>query len=204
MNRRQFTKNTIVASAMISVSSVPAFATNIAATRSLKKGIMWGSIGVGQTISEKFEAAKLAGFEGVEVMSHLDRNDVLKARDKTGLVIPSVCNALHWKLLLSDPDPKVREEGVNAVKVSLEDAKAYGADTVLLVPGRVSETVSYDECWKRTIEEINKLIPYAEKLNVKIAIENVWNNFLLSPLEAANYVDQFKSKMIGLYFDCGN
>lgn len=205
MNRRQFAKNTIIASAAISVSSVAGFSnTAVQASRSLKKGIMWGNIGVGKTISEKFQAAKLAGFDGVEPMSHLDRNEVLKARDETGLIIPSVCNALHWKFLLSDPDPKVREEGVAALKVSLEDAKAYGADTVLLVPGRVSESVSYDDCWKRSVEEIKKVIPLAEKLNVKIAVENVWNNFLLSPLEAASYVDQFQSKMVASYFDCGN
>jgi hexulose-6-phosphate isomerase len=98
----------------------------------------------------------------------------------------------------------VRENGVEALKVTLEDAKAYDADTVLLVPGRVTETVSYDECWKRTTEEIKKVVPLAEKLKIKIAIENVWNSFLLSPMEAANYVDQFKSPMVGFYFDCGN
>lgn len=205
MNRRQFAKNTLMASAMISAASIPGFSNIIApASRSLKKGIMWGNIEVGKTILEKFQAAKLAGFEGVEPMSHLDRNEVLKARDTTGLIIPSVCNAMHWNYLLSDPDPKVREEGVAALKVSLEDAKAYGADTVLLVPGRVSDTVSYDDCWKISVQEIKKAIPLAEQLNVKIAIENVWNNFLLSPLEAASYVDQFQSKSIGFYFDCGN
>jgi L-ribulose-5-phosphate 3-epimerase len=202
MNRRQFAKNTLMASAVITASSIPGFSNIIApASRNLKKGIMWGSIGVGQTILEKFQAAKLAGFDGVEPMSHLDRNEVLKARDTTGLIIPSVCNAMHWKFLLSDPDPKLRAEGVAALKVSLEDAKAYGADTVLLVPGRVSETVSYDDCWKRSVEEIKKVIPFAEQLNVKIAIENVWNNFLLSPMEAASYVDQFQRRIICSYFD---
>ncbi len=205
MNRRQFAKNILMTSALVSASSIPVFSNFIApASRSLKKGIMWGSIGVGQTILEKFQAARQAGFDGVEPMSHLDRNEVLKARDTTGLIIPSVCNAMHWKFLLSDPDPGVRAEGVAALKVSLEDAKAYGADTVLLVPGRVSETVSYDDCWKRSVEEIKKVIPFAEQLNVKIAIENVWNNFLLSPMEAASYIDQFQSRIIGSYFDCGN
>jgi L-ribulose-5-phosphate 3-epimerase len=205
MNRRQFSKNAIMASAVVSAISIPGFSTLVTpANRNLKRGIMWGSIGVGKTILEKFQAAKLAGFEGVEVMSHLDRNEVLKARDTTGLVIPSVCNALHWKFLLSDPDPKVRAQGVAALKLSLEDAKAYGGDTVLLVPGRVSETVSYDDCWKRSVEEIKKAIPLAEQLNIKIAVENVWNNFLLSPMEAVNYIDQFQSKMVGSYFDCGN
>jgi L-ribulose-5-phosphate 3-epimerase len=155
-------------------------------------------------VMEKFRAAKDAGFDGVEVMSHLDRAEVLAARNATGLPIPSVCGAMHWKYLLSDPDPKIREEGVAAMKLSLEDAAAYGADTVLLVPGRVTESVSYDECWTRSVEEIKKLIPLAISLKVKIAIENVWNNFLLSPMEAASYVDQFRSPYVGFYFDCGN
>ena len=205
MNRREFTKNTILASAAISTASIPAFsAIPVSASRTLKKGIMWDCINVGKTIAEKFEAARLAGFDGVELMSHLNRDEVLAARDKTGLPISSVCNAMHWKWQLSDPDPKIREQGVEALKVSLQDAKAYGCDTVLLVPGKVSELVSYDDCWNRSVAEIKKVIPLAEKLNVKIAIENVWNNFLLSPLEALRYVDQFESKMVAAYFDCGN
>lgn len=190
---------------MASVVTVPGFPEIVLPpSRSLKKGIMWGSNGVGKTIDEKFRSAKAAGFDGIEPMSHLDRNEVLKAKSATGLPVPSVCGAMHWKYLLSDPDPAVRESGVEALKLSLEDAKAYGADTVLLVPGRVTDTVGYDECWKRSTEEIRKAIPLAEKLNVKIAIENVWNNFLLSPMEAANYVDQFNTPIVGFYFDCGN
>lgn len=205
MNRRQFAKNTLMASAMLSATSLPGL-SNIAAasSRSLKKGIMWGNIDFGQTIMEKFQAAKVAGFDGVEVMSHLDRTEVLKARDATGLIIPSVCGELHWKFPLSDPDPGVRQQGVEALKLSMEDAAAYGADTVLLVPGRVNENVSYDDCWTRTVEEIRKVIPQAIDLKVKIGIENVWNNFLISPMEAASFIDQFKSPYVGFYFDCGN
>lgn len=205
MNRRQFAKNSLMASAMLSASSLPDISNLIQpAARSLKKGIMWGSVGVGQTIMEKFQAVKDAGFDGVEVMSHLNRDEVLKARDATGLIIPSVCGALHWKFPLSDPDPAIREQGVAALKLSLEDAKAYDADTVLLVPGRVSETVSYDDCWIRTVDELKKVVPMAIDLKVKIAIENVWNNFLISPMEAASFVDQFRTAFVGWYFDCGN
>ena len=205
MNRRKFSKNVLTASAVISTASLPAYSRFFSPpSRSLKKGIMWGSIGVGDTILEKFQLAKQAGFEGIEPMSHLDRNEVLKARDATGLKIPSVCGALHWKFLLSDPDPSIREQGIAALKVSLEDASAYGADTVLLVPGRVTDSVSYDDCWNRTVEELKKIIPLAINLEVKIALENVWNNFLLSPMEAASFVDQFKSPYLGFYFDCGN
>ncbi|MGE5421167.1 MAG: sugar phosphate isomerase/epimerase family protein [Chloroflexota bacterium] len=205
MNRRQFTRNTLMASAFIAASPSKSFsASNSPAERALKKGIMWGNIGVGKTILEKFQAAKAAGFDGVEVMSHLNREEVLNARAATGLTIPSVCGEMHWKYLLSDPDPAVREKGVEALKLTLQDANAYGADTILLVPGRVTEDVSYDECWTRSVEEIKKVIPLAKELKIRIGIENVWNNFLLSPMEAATYVDQFRSVFVGFYFDCGN
>jgi L-ribulose-5-phosphate 3-epimerase len=205
MNRRKFAKKTILASAVVSVNSLPGISNFLpVSARNIKKSIMWSCIEAGNTIAEKFQLARQAGFEGVELLSHFNRKEVLKARDATGLVIPSVCDAEHWNFLLSDPDPSIREKGVEALKIALEDANTYGADTVLLVPGRVTESVSYDECWKRTVEEIKKAIPTAEKLKVTIAIENVWNGFLLSPLEAANYIDQFRHPLIRFYFDCGN
>ena len=205
MNRREFTRKTAMASALLSVAPLYDFrVSDSPAGRALRKGIMWGSIGVGKTILEKFQAAKAAGYDGVEADSHLDRNEVLKAAEATGLKVHSVCDSKHWNLLLSSPDPKVREDGVAALTVALEDAKTYGADAVLLVPGRVTDSVSYDECWNRSSEEIKKAVPVAEKLKVKIAIENVWNNFLLSPLEAVRYIDQFNSPYVGAYFDIGN
>jgi hexulose-6-phosphate isomerase len=205
MNRRQFTKKTAMASAFVSAASFPGIRVfGSHAKRNLMTGIMWGSIGVGKTVLEKFEAAKLAGYDGVEVDSHLSRDEVLKAKEATGLKVHSVCDSKHWKLLLSSPDAKIREEGVEALKVALEDARVFGADAVLLVPGRVNDTVSYDECWNRSSEEIGKALPIAEKLKVKIAVENVWNNFLLSPMEAVRYIDQFQSQWVGAYFDCGN
>jgi len=205
MKRREFTRNTIAASFGVTAAPYLGIAQpEKSPMRSIKKGIMWGNIGFGTSILEKFQAAKAAGFDGVEVYSHLNREEILQAAKQTGLVIPSVCGALHGKYSLSDPDPKVRALGVEALKVTLEDAKAYGADTILLVPGRVNETVSYDQCWDLSIAEIRKVLPLAERLGVTIAIENVWNNFLLSPLEAARYIDQFNSPFVKAYFDCGN
>lgn len=205
MNRREFTKSSAIASAFLATGALPGISNVInVASRDLKKGIMWGSIGIGKTILEKFKYAKDAGFDGVEVMSHLNRAEVLKASEITGLPVFSVCGELHWKYLLSDPDPEIREQGLTALKLTLQDASAYGADTILLVPGRVTEAVTYDECWMRSTGEIEKALPLAEKLNVRIGIENVWNSFLLSPMEAATYVDQFKSPSVGFYFDCGN
>lgn len=203
MRRRAFAGKSVLGAAAL--STIPYFGmsrTSGAATRSNKKGIMWGNIGYGKTILEKFQAAKAAGFDGVEVVSHLNREEVLKAREITGLPVPSVYG--NGKYSLTDPDEKVRALAVEALKVTIEDAKIYGGDTILLVPGRVNETVSYDTCWDRSVTGIKSALPFAEKMGISIAIENVWNNFLLSPLEAARYIDQFNSPLIRAYFDCGN
>jgi L-ribulose-5-phosphate 3-epimerase len=203
MNRRKFVKNSVFASALL--GTMPSAASTAARRpRSIKKGIMWATIGVGETIADKFGAVRQAGFDGVEPMSHLDREEILRARDATGLEIPSVCGALHWQYPLSDPDPSVRQKGVEALIYSIEDAVVYGADTVLLVPGRVTADVAYNQVWERSVAEIKKAIPVAEAQKVYIAIENVWNSFLLSPLEAVRYIDQFESDYVKFYFDCGN
>ena len=204
MDRRKFVKNSLLGS--MAVSAAPAFGltTGNLPVRDYKISIMWGTIGTGKTVAEKFQHAKEAGFNGIQVNSHLDRDEVIKASNATSLPVTSICDAKHWEWLLSSPDKAVRDKGREALKLSLEDAKYYGTDTVLLVPGKVDKLVSYDDCWKRTTEEIKKVVPLAEKLKVNIAIENVWNNFLLSPIEAIHYLDQFKSRYIKFYFDCGN
>ena len=105
---------------------------------------------------------------------------------------------------LSDPDPKVREEGLAALQQTLRDAKRYGASSVLLVPGVVNKNVTYDECWKRSIEGIRQAIPLAEELGVKIAVENVWNGFITKSEQAVAYLDEINSAQVGWHFDIGN
>jgi L-ribulose-5-phosphate 3-epimerase len=200
--RRDFLATAAAASAF--ALSGATLAADAPKKRSIKKGIMYATLGAGKTVMEKFQNAKEAGFDGVEAMSHMNQDEVLKARDETGLKIPSVCGSKHWEKPLSDPNPAVREEGLAALKQTLKDAKRYGATSVLLVPAVVSEKVTYQDAYTRSQEEIRKALPLAEELQVKIAIENVWNNFLLSPLEAARYVDEFNSPWVGWHFDIGN
>ncbi|MFM7152238.1 MAG: sugar phosphate isomerase/epimerase family protein [Gemmataceae bacterium] len=159
-----------------------------------------------KTLLEKFQLLRDLGFDGIELdaPSNLKVDEVLAAKEKTGLEIPGVVDSVHWGDTLSHPDAKVRARGVKGLEKALDDAKAYGGTTVLLVPAVVNKQVSYDEAWKRSIVEIKKVLPKCEKLGVKIAIENVWNNFLLSPLEMAHYIDEFKSEHIGVHFDVGN
>ena len=172
--------------------------------RDLKKAIMLATVGLPGSTLEKFKAIKEAGFAGVEPMSHMNVDEVLKARDETSLQIPSVCCATHWKENLASPNPAERERGLAGLKQTLQDAKKYGASSVLFISAVVNKEVSYADAYTRSQAELRKAIPLAEELGVKIAIENVWNNFLQSPLEMARYIDELQSPFVGAHFDIGN
>jgi hexulose-6-phosphate isomerase len=172
----------------------------------IKKSLKIGMVTDKVSILEKFKMLKEVGFHGVELDSPHDLNakEILEARDKTGLELPGVVNSAHWKYPFSDPDPKVREVCFKAMETALNDCKLYGGTTVLLVPGVVNDKVSYQDAYARAQAEIRKLIPMAEKTGIKISLENVWNNFLLSPMEAARFVDEINHPLVGWYFDVGN
>ncbi len=172
-----------------------------------KKSLKYGMIkGDDLSVLEKFRLAKTAGFHGIEMNSpnELDDKEILDAKAKTGLEIPGVVNSIHWKSPLSHPDASVRKVCTDSMIDALHQCKKYGGTTVLLVPAVVNAEVSYSDAWNRSVAEIHKMLPEARKTGIKIALENVWNNFLLSPLEARRYVDQFESDMIGWYMDIGN
>jgi L-ribulose-5-phosphate 3-epimerase len=178
-----------------------------AKSRSIKKAVMWDMIEGGHTVLEKFQLLKDAGFDGVEMNSPggPPNDQIKKACEKTGIVIEGVVDSVHWNQTLSDPNPSVRDHGFKALEQALRDCKELGGTSVLLVPGVVNSTVSYDQCYERSQEQIRKALPLAAELGVKIAIEDVWNDFLLSPLEAALYVDSFENPAaIGWHMDIGN
>jgi hexulose-6-phosphate isomerase len=204
-NRREFIQAGASLLALASVSpSILAAEAAPANRRAHKKAIMWGTVGVKGSVLEKMQAVKTAGFDGAEMNSHMDQTEVLKARDATGLEITSVCGVHHWKQTLSSPDPKVREEGLAALKQTLRDAKAYGAGSILLVPGVVNNDTTFEQCWARSIEQIRLAIPLAEELGVKISIENVWNNFITTEDQAVRYLDEINSPWVQWHFDVGN
>lgn len=176
------------------------------ATLRLKKGLGYGMIKEDIPLLDKFKMVKDLGFDGIEFDSpiDLDLDKLLEAKDKTGLEIPSVVNKDHWSKPLSNPDAEVRAFTINSVGQSLQDVKTLGGDTVLVVPGVVNAQVSYEQAFNNALDSVRKLIPYAEKTGVKIGLENVWNNFILSPLEAKLFVDTINHPLIGWYFDIGN
>ena len=172
----------------------------------MRKALQFGMLPKNLSDADKFKLAKECGFEGIEgsPMNDLDAARKLGrlARD-AGVPIHSIVYG-GWGAPFSDPDPKVIDKGLAGMETALRSAKALGADTVLLVPAIVNENVGYGDAYKRSQEHIRKLLPLAEKLEIVIAVENVWNKFLLSPLEFARYVDEFESPWLRAYFDVGN
>ena len=202
-SRRHFFQSTTTVLAATTFG-FPLLAAEAKPKRQLKKAIMWDTIGMKGTVLEKFRALKEAGFEGVEPASHMNQDEVMRAFDETGLKAASVCGSKHWGKPLSHQDEKVRAEGIDALKQTIRDAKRYGATSVLLVPGVVNKDVTYEQCWERSIAGIRAALPLCEETGVKIAIENVWNNFLMKPQQAKDYLAAINHPLVGWHFDIGN
>jgi L-ribulose-5-phosphate 3-epimerase len=204
LHRRDFLKvgGALTAAALVPITSGADEAP--AKKRTIHKAIMYLTIAYKGSVLEQFRAVKAAGFEGVEPMSHMNQDDVVKAFDETGLKPASVCCNTHWGKPLSSPDERVRQEGREGLQRALQDAKRYGATSVLLVPGVVNKDISYDDCFRRSVGEIKRMVPVAEELGVKIAIENVWNDFITKPEQAIAFLDAIDSPQVGWHFDIGN
>lgn len=207
LTRREFARSV---SAAGMVAATPLGLTGAmgasASGREIRKAVKFGMVRIEGSIADKFRLLKELGYDGVELDSPntLDNNEVIDASKEVGLPIHGVVDSVHWGKPFSHPDAAVRAEGVKALETALEDSKAYGGSSVLVVPAVVNKSVAYADAYERSFAEISKVIPLAEELEIDIAFENVWNNFLLSPLEAARYVDAFESERVGWYFDVGN
>lgn len=224
MNRREFIAGSAIAAAGV-VSGVSALAQGTLSWRGapgnrgmaggpggarrspIRKAISLGIISEGGSIMDKFNLAKECGLDGLEVnCPATDENlkELIAARDATQVQIAGIMFAGNWSQNLSDYDPEKRKVAAAAVTKALEQANELGAPHVLVVPGVVNAEMNYEDAWKNSIEELIKLAPVAEKNRVKIGVENVWNNFLLSPVEMAYYLDQVNSPWVGCLFDIGN
>ncbi|MFB3905334.1 MAG: sugar phosphate isomerase/epimerase family protein [Acidobacteriota bacterium] len=205
MNRRQFLSSS--AAGLAASHSVDVGQPAAAVPAKMKKACCIGVFPRDIPVLAKFEMAKRAGFEGIEpntLYSPAEVDEYRQASEKTGVRIHSIMNSDHWKYPLSDSDPEVVKKCVNGIRVSLRNAHDLGADTVLLVPGIVTPSVRYAEVYERSQKQIKELLSMAKDLRVVIAIENVGNRFLLSPIEFVRYVKEFRSPFVKGYFDIGN
>ncbi len=205
MDRRTFLMNSAAAGVATAMGAGVAGAAT--GRLPIRKCVEYSMLGQGLSPAERFRLAKECGYEAVEVGTIEDpaaAEAIKKASDDTSIPIHSVMNMAHWEFPLSSPKPEVVARSLKGMETSIGNAKLWGAQTVLLVPAVVNAEVSYKQAWERSQKEIRKLIPLAEKNKVIIGIEEVWNKFLLSPLEMAQYIDEFKSPWIRAYFDVGN
>jgi hexulose-6-phosphate isomerase len=213
-SRREFLSSTLMA---VSAAGLPLLATPTSypgepappssGPLPIKKGVLLDMLPNNLSYADRFKMARDVGFEVVQASATPDEHaaeEIKKAAIATGLRIDSVMNVGDWENPLSSSIPAVVEKSLAGMRTSLHNAKLWGSDAVLLVPAVVNPQTSYRDAWTRSQKEIRKLIPLAEELEIVIAIEEVWNKFLLSPLEMADYIDEFKSRWIKAWFDVGN
>ncbi|MBI3945230.1 MAG: sugar phosphate isomerase/epimerase [Armatimonadetes bacterium] len=179
----------------------------------MKKGMVFSCVpaktGAGRELTpeERLRLAKDAGFDGVELgtMEDLAECEKLASQARAiGLEIPSVMASGHWKFPLSSPDEETRRQGVANIRQSVDTARVAGANTVLVVPAVVNESTPYELAWEIGLRSMRELIPYAEKQNICLAVENVGNKFLLSPPEFLRFIEACASPIVASYFDVGN
>ena len=201
LTRRRFLQT----AAALSVASP--FAARATGRLPIQMAVEYNMLPQNLSILERFQLAKECGYEKIECPTTPDQaaaETMKAASQKVALPIHSVMNMDHWKYPFTSSDPVEVEKSLEGARTSIHNAHLWGASTVLLVPGVVNANVSYRDAYTRSQAVIRKLIPLAQQLNVTLALEEVWNKFLLSPLEFARYIDEYNSPTIRAYFDVGN
>jgi L-ribulose-5-phosphate 3-epimerase len=181
--------------------------TPFPAALSIKKGLVYDMLPNKLSHADRFKMARNVGFDVVQAPTTPDEHtaeEIKNAAAGANIRIDSVMNMDHWQYPLSSDDPNVVEKSLAGMRTSLHNAKLWGSDAVLLVPAVVNPRTSYSDAWTRSQNQIRKLLPLAEELKIVIAIEEVWNKFLLSPLEMATYIGEFKSPWVKAWLDVGN
>lgn len=214
LTRRDFMRNAAIggtAAALLAGSmGAPAKA---ASKRKIIKTLKFGMVtskdadGNSLSIEQRLQIAKDAGFASVEPDTIFDEAQIEeynKGAEKVGIDIDGIICSTHWRHPLSDPKPEVVEKTMDGMRVSMRNARDLGADMVLLVPAVVTPGVMYRDAYKRSVEMVKRLADDAERMNITIGIENVWNKFLLSPIEAKQYIADIDSPRVKFWFDVGN
>lgn len=173
-------------------------------------------------LADCFRLAKEAGFEGVEValneggelgldVTEAEARRVVEQASKAGVELTGLATGLLWRYSLTSDDRAMREKAQEIVERLLTVASWLGVDGTLVIPGAAlvtwdpeAPTARYDEAYERAQEMLRAVVPLAEEKKVYLGIENVWNGFLMSPLEMARFIDEFESQWVAAYFDVGN
>lgn len=205
MNRRHFISTSMAA---MSATALPgtAFAEIAKPKRDIKIALKYSMITGGANVMEKFKIAQEAGYAGVEPNGPLEEKvleEMIAACAETKLVIPGlVCPGGGREM--GSLDAATRKKGVAVFEKTLQQSKQLGGTTVLMYPGNVDKDNPYHLVFNALIESTREAVPMARETGVKIALENVWNNIFLSPLDVIQFVDTINSPLVGWFFDIGN
>lgn len=188
----------------------------------MRKSVSIWSFPACLALADKLRLAREAGFEGFEIdlsddgpltlnSSQKEIEAVRERAEKIGVQLSGLATGLYWSANAASNDPAIRARAEVILNKQIEAARILGLEAILVVPATVGadfipncEIVPYDTAWQRATDFIRAALPQAEKCGVRICIENVWNKFLLSPLEMQRFVAQFDSESVGVYFDVGN
>ncbi len=214
-NRREFLQTSAVAAtALAAPFSLQADEAEKVKRPSAKiyKTLKIGMVRVKGSLTDKFKAAKEAGFEGIEMNAPgMNVEETRTAIAESGLPVDGTVCSTHWRVRHTDPDAEVRAKALADLETAIRETHAVGGHTTLLVIGHGRDGEEA-EIWKRAHDNIAKALPLAAKLGIHIAIENVWNHFLYDHEGGADqtaekfvkFVDEFQSPWVGLQFDIGN
>jgi L-ribulose-5-phosphate 3-epimerase len=199
-------RRTFLAASVSGLAALQAKSATAASTP--KKAVLISMLPKELSLLDRFKMAVDVGFEGLEARTVTDPkmvDEIKSASEKSGLRVHSVMNMDHWDHPLSSDNAEQVNKSVAGMETSLRNAKLWGADAVLLVPAVVNPQTTYQQAYTRSQKVIReRILPLAQELKIIIAVEEVWNKFLLSPLEFTRYVDEFKSPWVQAYFDVGN
>lgn len=186
----------------------------------MKKSVSFYTFAQDVDFKEAIDQSKNAGYDGVEFVVSENGYINMKSTEKEikdiynyavdkGLEVSSVGAWNLWEQNLVSDDKKIADYARDIIKKQIDVAQICGADTILVIPGYVGTPfapgiVPYDVAYDRAQEAMFALEPYARAAGVAIGVENVWNKFLLSPIEMKRFLDEVNSPFVGAYFDVGN
>lgn len=181
----------------------------------MKIGVNRWTMPADWTLAECFEAARLAGFDSIEInlgengeltpdTTEAEARKLAESARQCGMELSSLSTGLGWSYPLTDPDEAKRRRALELTEAQIRIARWLDTDVILCVPGLVTPDVPYDVAYDRAQAALRDLARVAAEYGVIIGVENVWNKFLLSPLEMAKFVDELASPWVQVYFDVGN
>lgn len=172
-------------------------------------------------VEQALKEVKAMGLDGMELtfgagefapgISRSRCNEIRRFTESIGVKIATCASGNYWNLSLASTSAATRKKAVNFTKDYIQASGWVGAKACLIIPGAVfvswdekQPVIPYAKVWELSTASIKSLLPVASKAGVTMAMENVWNGFLADPIAMKTFVDQFKSRYVGVYFDIAN